>query len=222
MKATVAMRNFIESLVDGYDLNTNVLYDDDVFSEWECAYWKAIRDEWHCSIHYGATKAVFDVDGFNCVIKVPFNKYETDYCDRENENYFFACDAGLEKYFAEIHYMDTLEDAYGYPISFYMQERCDADESAVIDSIMSTTGDDSASGASEDVKEWMELMLGWEEFERLVNFFKLHHINDIHSANLALAHNDVGFVIFDFSGYFGDSCNSEESEAYSDDVAWED
>lgn len=220
------MDEFLKDLLVDGELTSRNLVNDNSFSTWESENYGLLWDKWKCHVSYGATKAVFDVPEFAYVIKIPFVGYHTNYCELEVENYNAAVRCGFARYFAETRYYTIGYDDTDTPIEFYIQERCDADESAIIDSITSTLGDEYGSGCSEDVAEWMSQLIknddiNYDEFHK---FLKCNHINDLHSANVAIKNDS--FIIFDFSGYKGDSISCSESrnedeEDYESDKNWQ-
>lgn len=151
----------------------------------------------------GATKGVIVPADGDYVIKFNLIGETCNYCGREYENWCLAEEAGLSQYFAETIYLTSCGK-----MVFYAQRMAVCDETAE-DSMYYTLRDRYEADHCEydvdnlwniidemEADERVELLFG---NDKLCDFIRSRHINDLHGANFGMI--DGQFVLIDYSGF---------------------
>lgn len=178
-------------------------------------YWE---DGAECRIEWGATKAVLIVPDWNCVIKIPINgEYGngTDYCKYEKENYSYAVQHGLDRYFAPCkssftyHFNPMDYDDCDYSliidVPVYIMDYAEVDvrmneEYESQSDLYNTSEDVEYTSDDLDIIRIFSNFYTDEEIEEFIFFLKEYNINDIHDANIGMINGLP--VLIDYSGYF--------------------
>ena len=153
-------------------------------------------------IYAGATKGVI-VPDMDFVIK--FDYAPQPYCAREYNNYVYAEEAGLDRYFPFTDFLCTVDG-----VDFYIQERAECGDNSDVPEIAFNSLKARYESYGDPVNEndvWDELdNLDADEAVDLIFgnaaltlFVWEHHINDLHMANFGTIYGRN--VIIDFSGY---------------------
>ena len=181
-------------------------------------------------LYCGASKGVIIFDDYDFVIKMPLIDRDEafDYCLLEWRNYLHFKEIGLDRFFAEIDYVDKIGNT---PI--YIQEFVDCNEEEIEDEISEASYNNAVEVArhfgEEITEDWnnafwddffdldsfdkAEIFLreswGDDNFEYLETEFEDNYINDLHCGNFGYRGDFL--VVVDYSGYgFNDLQNSKE------------
>lgn len=172
-------------------------------------------DEWHdfvvavdgaevtVSIMFGATKAVFAVEGMDTVAKIGFQNFKVDHAAREAQIYQEARAMDLEQFFVPCKKIGEISS-----LEVFEMELVEVGEDLVTSDMWQKC---SGSMSDEEIVDVIDNDYGFvealfpfyysdEEMTRLFDFISELEINDLHSGNIG--YEDGRIVIIDYSGYF--------------------
>lgn len=155
----------------------------------------------------GATKVCIWREDYDWVIKVAYRRETNpwyieresteDFCELEEENYRKACAKGLERFFAAIYKIGSIDG-----VDIYLQERVTVDEDEISSRFDAYSLNVYGEGAEcEDEEDRIEALFG-REGDALYEFVSDNDINDLHEGNWGYT-DDGRIVCFDYSGYMG-------------------
>ena len=155
------------------------------------------------SIMFGATKAVFAVEGMDTVAKIGFQNFKVDHAAREAQVYQEACSAHLEQFFVPCKKIGEISR-----LEVFEMELVDVGEELVTSDMWRKC---SGSMSNEEIVDVIDEDCGFVEAlfpfyysdEKMTQLFKFifeMKINDLHSGNIG--YEDGRIVIIDYSGYF--------------------
>lgn len=191
-------------------------YTDLKFEEWRTAHC-SILDSLNIRVERGASKVCILTPNEDWVIKVNIDRSAKrfnsgiNYCKTECDNYQYAIESGLDKYFAAMYFCGFVDG-----IAVYLQERARLDEcsfeSSMYRYISSCYPKDEYPDEDErekyiesaifgcEVADYVTAFLG-EDMDCLIDFLESYGINDLHYGNWGFMH-DGRIVMIDYSGFF--------------------
>lgn len=216
--------SFLESKLDCLSyLQTEALgwrYEYDNYGDEVENYYDEIIHDLGCERYgLGCSKIVLFFDEYpDVVIKIPFQGvrdldedtfevtdercYREDYCNLEYKIYQHAVQEKLDKIFAKEEFLGFYLD-----LPLYVAERC-PDDYLRIDNASEDSKQKASKLASEKLDEYSDLteylpiiieQYGEDFAERLVDFFNVNDIDDLHYDNVAL--KDGWFKFIDYSSF---------------------
>lgn len=158
--------------------------------------------EYDGAIEAGASKIVFVPNEGEYVYKMSSSHLKNDYCYREEKNYKLAKEQGVDEFFVETRYFDTIADR-----DVYIQKKVDIDsQERITTQANREIGKDYGAEHLDyriNFDTWCLGALvshyGIDKVEALVKFVKQNNINDLTEYNSCLENGAIKF--FDYAGY---------------------